>query len=166
MIPHFRGVALVTPASRAGSDETRTYVTRIYITDASLNPYKNSVDAEIGRTASYAAVGNAAASGSENWSVKAGAGETMSFRMEYIGGTPSYAEREGRPYSNVEPDFHRIYRYKQLSDLVMSVPAGVDRVEEHSFSTSIAELAPMFDGSEELIGIIRIPFYTRKTYLP
>ncbi len=49
MIPHFRGVALVTPASRAGSDETRTYVTRIYITDASLNPYKNSVGAEIGR---------------------------------------------------------------------------------------------------------------------
>ena len=165
-IPHHRAVVLVTPASQPASDKTRIYVTRIYVTDSSLNPYKNSVVAEIRRMSTLSAEGKAAASGSEDWSVKTSDGGTLSFRWRYTGGTPSYAEREGFPYSNVEPDFHRIYRFKQLTDLVMSVPAKVARATEHEFSTSIPELASMFDGSEELIGIMNIPFYLRRTYLP
>jgi hypothetical protein len=165
-IPHYRDIALATPASQANSGKTRMYVTRIYITDSSLNPYKNSVLAQISRTSTLTAEGNAAASGAEEWSLKTGDGGTLSFRMKYTGNTPSYSERDTFPYSNVEPDFHRIYRQKQLADLVMSVPAKVDRTTEHAFSTSIPELASMFDGSEELIGIVNIPFYWRKTFLP
>jgi len=164
--PHYRSVVLITPASQATSDKTRIYVTRIYSTDSSLNHYKNSVSAEIRRTSTLSAEGNAAASGSEDWSVKTSDGGTLSFRWKYTGGTPSYAEGEIFPYSNVEPDFHRIYRFKQLTDLVKSVPAKVARATEHEFSATIPELASMFDGSEELIGIINIPFYLRRTYLP
>jgi hypothetical protein len=165
-IPHFRDVVLVTPAKLATADKTRLYVTRIYVTDSSLNSYKNSVGAEISRASTLSAEGNAAASGSEEWSVKTSDGGTLSFRWKYTGGTPSYAEGESFPYSNVEPDFHRIYRFKQLTDLVMSVPAKVARATENEFSITIPELSSMFDGSEELIGIINIPFYLRRTYLP
>jgi hypothetical protein len=165
-IPHYRDVALATPASQATSDKTRLYATRVYITDSSLNHYKNSVSAKISRTSALSAEGNAAASGSEEWTVKTSDGGTLSFRMKYIGKTPSYAERESFIYSNVEPDFYRIYRQKHLTDLVKSVPAKVDRATEHAFSTTIPELASMFDGSEELIGIMNVPFYWRRTYLP
>lgn len=165
-IPHYRDVALATPANQANSDKTRMYATRVYITDSSLNHYKNSVSAEISRTSTLSSEGNAAASGSEEWSVKTSDGGTLSFRMKYIGKTPSYAEREVFIYSNVEPDFYQIYRQKHLTDLVMSVPAKVDRATEHAFSTTIPELASMFDGSEELIGILNVPFYWRQTYLP
>jgi hypothetical protein len=86
--------------------------------------------------------------------------------MKYIGKTPSYAEREVFIYSNIEPDLYRIYRQKHLTGLVKSAPAKVDRATDHAFSTTIPELASMFDGSEELIGIINVPFYWRRTYLP
>jgi hypothetical protein len=165
-IPQYRAAVLVTPASQANSEKPRIYVTRIYIADSSLNPYKNSVGAEIRRTSTLSAEGSGSATGSEEWSVKTSDGGMLSFRMKYSGKTLSLAERETFPYSSVEPDFHRIYRYKQLSDLIMSVPAKLDRVTEHEFSTSIPEMASMFDGSEELIGIVNIPFYWRQTYLP
>ncbi len=165
-IPHYRDVALVTPASQSNSDKTRMFATRVYITDSSLNPYKNSISAEISRTSKLSSEGNAAASGSEEWSVTTSDGATLSFRMKYIGKTPSYAEREVFIYSNVEPDFYRIYRQKHLTDLVKSVPAKVDRSTEHAFSTTIPELDSMFDGNEDLIGILNVPFYWRQTYLP
>jgi hypothetical protein len=98
--------------------------------------------------------------------VKTSNGGTLSFHMKYIGNTPSYAEQESFIYSNVDPDFYRIYRQKNLSNLVKSVPAKVDRATEHAFSTTIPELASMFDGSEELIGIVNVPVYWRQTYLP
>ncbi|BBO73808.1 hypothetical protein DSCW_12250 [Desulfosarcina widdelii] len=142
------------------------YATRVYATDSSLNPYKNSVSAMISRTSELSAEGNAAASGSEEWTVKTSDGGTLSFRMKYIGNTPSYGESESFIYSNVEPDFYRIYRQKHLTELVKSVSAKVDRTTEHAFSTTIPEMASMFDGSEELIGILNVPIYWRQTYLP
>jgi hypothetical protein len=66
----------------------------------------------------------------------------------------------------VNPDFYRIYRYQQIADLVRSVPAEVDRVDNFAFTTTIPEMAPMFDGSEKLVGIVNIPWYARRTYLP
>ncbi|WP_155302882.1 hypothetical protein [Desulfosarcina widdelii] len=165
-IPHFRDVALATLASQANSDKIRMYATRVYATDSSLNPYKNSVSAMISRTSELSAEGNAAASGSEEWTVKTSDGGTLSFRMKYIGNTPSYGESESFIYSNVEPDFYRIYRQKHLTELVKSVSAKVDRTTEHAFSTTIPEMASMFDGSEELIGILNVPIYWRQTYLP
>lgn len=86
--------------------------------------------------------------------------------MEYRGAVPSRSEREAKIYSNVEPDFYRIYRYEQLVDLVRSCPAEIDRVGDYAFSVSIEELAPVFDDNEELIGILRLPWYSRRTFLP
>jgi hypothetical protein len=165
-IPHYRDVALVTPASQATSGQIRMYATRVYITDSSLNPYKNSVSAKISRTSILSAECNSAASGSEEWTVKTSDGGKLSFRMKYIGKTLSYAERESFIYSNVGPDFYRIYRQMEITDLVKSVPDEVDRATEHAFLTTIPELASMFDGSEQLIGVINVPFYWRRTYLP
>lgn len=162
--PHYRGVALVSPATRG--DEMRLYVTRVYITDAEVNPYSNSIAAEIGRKATLEGSGNAPPSRSEEWSVEDEAGGTISFRLVHAGGPPGFAALEALPYSNVEPDFHRIYRYEQVADLVKSAPAGVDRVEDVSFTTTIEELMPMFDGSEEMLAIISVPWYLRHTYLP
>ena len=50
-----------------------------------------------------------------------------------------------RPYSAARPDFHRIYRYRQLVDVAMSRPMGKALDGEMEFSVSIDELAPLFD---------------------
>jgi len=160
----FRALALVSPARRG--EETRLFVTRVYITDDAVNPYKNSIRTAISRKAALEGAGNDAAKGREDWLVDDGAGGAIAFRMAYRGAPPRWSEREAMPYSSVEPDFHRIYRYQQVADLVHSGPAGVDRLDEYAFTTSIEELAPMFDGSEELVAIINIPWYSRRTFLP
>lgn len=162
--PLYRGVALVSLGGR--DEENRVFVTRVYITDAEVNPYKNSVAAAISRAASSEGAGNDPPSRVEAWSVETEDGGTLEVSLSFQAGIPSFAESEALPYSNVEPDFHRIYRYEQVVDLVSSTPAGVDRIEDFALTTTIEELAPMFDGSEELVAVIAVPWYLRHTYLP
>jgi hypothetical protein len=161
-----RGAALVSLASRDGSDETRAYVTRIYATPPDYDPYANAITARIGRNATLDGAGDAPRVRKEVWAVKPNGGGEMIFALSYEVGTPSWSKSEALPYSNTNPDFHRIYRYGQLTDLVMSVPAEKALAGEASFATTIPEIAPMFDGNERMIGVIAVPVYVREVFLP
>ena len=79
---------------------------------------------------------------------------------------PGVSEEESNIYSAVDPEHFRIYRYQQYVDLVKSEPADVDPVESLAFDVSIPELAPLFDGSERLGGILDVPGYMREIWLP
>jgi hypothetical protein len=162
----YRGVALVSPGSQEGPDETRAFVTRIYATPPGYDPYRNAISARIGRSANHEASDNAASVRTEKWTVNPVSGGEMAFSLTYKSGTPSWSEGQALPYSNIDPDFHRIYRYDQLVDLVMSVPAGKQLAGGSEFNTTIPEIAPMFDGNETLIGIISVPTYVRQVFLP
>jgi hypothetical protein len=77
---------------------------------------------------------------------------------------PAPAKAEALLYSAAKPDFYRIYRFEQSADEVRST--GADRVQKVVFKASGPKLAPLFDGSEQLIGVTSVPWYTRQTYLP
>ena len=47
-----------------------------------------------------------------------------------------------------------------------STATGIDRVSKFSFKASGPKLAPLFDGSQQLISITSVPFYSRTIYLP
>lgn len=160
----FRGVALASLATKA--NETRLYVTRIYATPPDYDPYGNAKTAEISRSAKLESARNVAPALFEGWSVAPKGGGEMTLKLSYQAGTPSWSEAEALPYSNVKPGFHRIYRYRQLADLAMSVPAGKALDGKADFASTIPELAPMFDGSEKMIGVVEIPVYLREVYLP
>ena len=162
----YRGVALVSPGSQEGSDETRTYVTRMYATPPGYDPYRNAINARIGRSATHEAADNAAPVRTEEWTVTPDSGGEMRFALSYKSGIPSWSKGQALPYSNIDPAFHRIYRYDQLVDLVMSIPAGKTLAGEAKFVSTIPEIAPMFDGNETLIAIISVPAYVRKVFLP
>jgi hypothetical protein len=51
-------------------------------------------------------------------------------------------------------------------DIVKSAPAGNDRAQGIKLSVTVPELRAMFDGTETLIGIAQIPWYTRQTLRP
>ena len=162
----YRGAALVSLASQAGSDEIRLYVTRIYATPLEYDPYSNAIHAGISRSATHKAVDNSAPVRTEEWTVKPEGGGEMILKLSYEAGIPTWSKGEVMPYSNTKPDFHRIYRYEQLADLVMSVPADKSLGGETTFTSTIPELAPMFDGSEKMISVIAIPVYVRQVFLP
>ncbi|PYM40419.1 MAG: hypothetical protein DME12_15695 [Candidatus Rokuibacteriota bacterium] len=69
-------------------------------------------------------------------------------------------------YSSVEPTFFRIYRVEQGLDVARSIPDGVDRVQVFQLRVAVPELAKLFDGTEQVVGVLALPFYLRNVYLP
>ncbi len=69
-------------------------------------------------------------------------------------------------YSAVEPTFFRIYRVEQGADVVKSVPANIDRVQNFKLTIGIQELRKIFDGSEKVVAVTMIPWYFRQVSVP
>ena len=81
-------------------------------------------------------------------------------------GVPANSKVEQKVYSAAKPDFFRIYRFEMASEVVRSVPTGVDRVSQVSFKATGGALGALFDGSQQLISVTSIPWYSRQVFLP
>lgn len=162
----YRGVAMVQPARAEGSEGTVFFVSHVYISDAAIDPYGNSVGAGVTRQVMASGTGGAPATARESWSVAPETGGGIALSVAYERSMPARGEREIEVRSGAEPDFHRIYRYTQYADLMLSVPGQVDRVESLALDVSVPELGAIFDGTEALVGILSLPWYMRETWLP
>ena len=144
----------------------RTYVTRVYEPAPLQNVYSNSVAGMVEHRVTSEAVGDITQR-QEYWVLRPDAGGSFTLDLRHIQGTLGWSEAgESRPYSSVTPDFFRIYRYDQLAELVMNAKLGRELNGEVSWRMDIADLADVFDGSEELTAIVSIPVYIREISLP
>ncbi|MCW3783356.1 hypothetical protein [Defluviimonas salinarum] len=157
----FRTTALVCLAKGEGSEEERTYATA-----ERYDPYGNGEAAEIRRSATLESAGTAAPKWAEEWTLAPESGGELTFTLRYQSGTPSWSASEALPYSNTNPDFHRIYRFDQLVDLAMSEPLGKALDGDMSLGSSVEGLAGLFDGSEKVVAAMVIPMYVREVFLP
>ena len=165
----FRVVALVAPAKHAQTGESALFVIRVFAPHEDIdlyNPYKNSVRATIRREQTLKSVDLGPGTGSELWELWDSAGGMLQLWIEYRRAVPSRVKPEFKPRSAVDPNFFRIYRVDQGSDLVKSIPAGIDRVQNYQLRVTVSELRKLFDGTEQLVGIIVIPWYVRQLSLP
>ncbi len=64
-----------------------------------------------------------------------------------------------------DPTLWRIYKFDAATDVVKSVPQGIDRVQGYTFGLTVPEYSRLFDGSEKLIGITLLPWYVRQTFV-
>ena len=161
-----RAMALIGLGKQIGGDGVRLYVYRIYATPQDYDPYGNAVQAGISRTTSTEGPANAGRARTEVWTVAPQGGGELGISARFTSGTRSWVSDEARPYSNMNPDFFRIYRYDQLVDLVTSTPVGKPLTGTFDFSSTVAELADVFDGSQEVVAIMDVPVYVREIYLP
>jgi hypothetical protein len=53
-----------------------------------------------------------------------------------------------------------------VTDIVKSIPAGIDRVQEYQLRVTVPEFGKLFDGTEQLVGIAVSPVYLREVFLP
>ncbi len=167
LTPHSsRAVALVNYGVKKGVKGVRTFITRVYETPPAVNPYGNSISANISRNASLSGPSSGPKIQQEVWSVKPETGGEINLSLSYQTGKPGWKSSKTTPYSNVNPNFYRIYKYQQLADLAMSSAIGRELKGEVSFKSSVAELAGVFNGSESLVGILTIPVYKREISLP
>lgn len=163
-----RILALVAPGKHSGTGETASVALRLFTASPSYvpGPYKNAVSATVQRERTVRGPNLEPASGRESWAVRDTAGGSLELRFDYQGGVPSRGRTEAKVYSNVEPNFFRIYRVDQGTDVVKSIPDGIDRVQNYQLRVGIAELGKLFDGSERVVSIAVVPWYVRQVFLP
>ena len=72
---------------------------------------------------------------------------------------------ESKVHSAVHPDFYRIYRVEQAVDVIRGAD-GTDRVRSYLFKASGPFLSTVFNGSEQLVSITSLPWFSRQAFLP
>lgn len=102
----------------------------------------------------------------ELWELKADDGGSIDIQLRYSPALASKAKVEAKVFSAARPEFYRIYRIEQATDVVRSTATGVDRIGKLTISTSGRKLAELFDGAERVISVTSIPWYSRQVYLP
>jgi len=163
-----RILALVVPGKHSGTGETASLVARLFSADPSYvpSPYKNAVPGQIRRERIIRESNTEPGSGREMWTVRDSAGGVVELAFDYVGGLPARSKGEAKIYSAVEPAFFRIYRWEQGADVVKSVPANIDRVQNFKLTIGIQELKKTFDGSEKVVSVTMLPWYLRQVSLP
>lgn len=125
--------------------------------------YLTATTATVERTVSGEAEAHARVQ--EAWTFAAASGERVELRVSYRRGPVAKAHAEQVLRSAKTPAFQRTYRIDQAADVVRSASTP-DRVDQLSFRATGPTLAPIFDGTEQLLGVTSIPFYVREISIP
>jgi hypothetical protein len=164
----FRVVALVVPAKKKGTDAVVPMVVGGFASTPSYVPgaYGNEdlASATIDRHAHTDPTGKTNVE--ESWEFKGDGGDAIGLQLQYDRGVATRSKAEVMPHSGVKPDFYRIYRIEQAADVVRSAATSTDRAQKYTFKATGAKLSTLFNGSEQLVSITSLPFYTRQVSLP
>jgi hypothetical protein len=160
-----RLITVTIPAKKTGSETRGSMAFRLYSASASGVPgvYGVAVRASTTTERKVRIDPAGTATVEESWDIRSDDGDIIQLQIQYVRGVLTPGKEEGRFYSLVRPDFYRIYRSEVLMDVVRG-PA-TDRIQKIIFKASGPKLAPFFEGSEQLIGVTSVPWYTRRTYL-
>ena len=102
----------------------------------------------------------------ESWQLKADSGEAVSLDAQYLRGPLATEKSQARVYSQAKPEFSRIYRYEQTVDSLRENGVASDRLKKLAFKATGGKFASIFDGTEQLVAVSSIAWYTREIYLP
>ena len=158
-------VVFAAPANRIGSDEIAPMVIGGFF-HGSIGPYEvyHPATLTVDRRSRTEAAGLTTLQ--ETWQAKADDGEALEVQAEFMRGAPTRDMFEAKIYSAARPDFYRIYRVEQLTDVALSVPSGINRVSKFNIRATGRKFSRLFDGSERLICVSSVPVYRRSLYLP
>ena len=164
----YRVAAVVIPAKKKGTEATVPMVVTGLASIPSYAPGPYGVFAPASATVDRHV--HTDPSGKSNideaWEFKADGGDLVQLELQYVRGSLARSKVETMPHSAVKPEFYRIYRIEQAADVVRSTASGTDRAQKYLFKATGGKLSQIFDGSEQLISITSLPFYSRQVSLP
>lgn len=161
----YRMMALIVPGVDSESGEKSTFIARVYSPGEGAGPYKTAVQSDVRHSVSLSGAGSEPLSGRHVWQIEQD-GRSLEIAFDYVAGVPGRKAGESVLSTPLDASVKRIYRYDQLTDVVLSTAKGIDRTSNVLVRVEIPELAAMFDGTETLIGLADRPFYTRTTWKP
>ena len=92
-------------------------------------------------------------------------GDSLDVYLRFTPASPVPSTFDSKTYSAAKPGFYRIYRGNQGNDLLRA-PGAADRVQQITVTASGPHLAKFFDGSQQLVSVVSLPWYHRATFLP
>ena len=103
----------------------------------------------------------------EAWEFAAPSGERLELRLKYERAAGRKSNNEVKFFSSIKPDFYQIFKIDQSVDIMRNATVQVrDRVKEFSYKAGGGKIAPLFDGSERVVSIDALHWYSRGIYLP
>lgn len=162
-----RFIAFLIPAVDPQTGERAVFMARIFSAHEAAVPgrYRNAVLASVTREQTVAG-GGVDAVCSERFALSDAGGGTVEVRLRYRRGIPSRMTWPTTMRSAADPSIVRVYRSEALIDVVRSLPAGIDRVEDYDLRVTVPEFGDLFDGSERLVSIAVVPWFVRQEYEP
>jgi hypothetical protein len=159
----YRYVLFGMPVRKKGSDSTNLMLID-GLSPGGAGPYGIAEKAadNVQRTVRY---GSGGASAEQSWEFKGG-GEAVSLKAQFDEGQLAREKSESHVYSQVKPQFSRIYRYDERMEVVRGAGVAAGRLKSFTFKAEGGKLAGIFDGSEQLIAFISVPSYSRDIYVP
>ncbi|KMO20301.1 hypothetical protein SQ03_06185 [Methylobacterium platani JCM 14648] len=157
-------VILSVPARKA--DETAFAIVAAY-SDAATAPgfYKVGKPAKVSLERAVR-VTNLSGKVEETWSVAGEAGERIDFRIGYERLQPGRAQFDSRNVSAADGQVRRTYRIDQGLVVLASTPNGVDKTTGLTFRATGGLPGTLFDGSQQLVSAVSLPWYSRQLYVP
>jgi len=161
-----RYLVFAVPARNTQTGEMAAVVIRGFRSNDLPGPYKNFVLATVLREQRHKGANQEAGVVDDSWEIRDARGGMIELMVQYQRTLLSRAKSEQKLYSAVEPSFFRIYRVDSAADIVKSVPTNINRVQKYQMRITVPELSKLFDGTEQLVGVIIIPLYLRQIFLP
>jgi hypothetical protein len=161
------GVIVAAVKSRA-TGKPAFAVLRGFSPSSELVPgyYKVNVSAEVEHEIASAAKALEPGRAKEAWKVKAASGDAFRIRVEYARGVPARAQREMLIFSTAQEGLYRTYRTDEVTDLIRSVPAKIDRAKKLEYSFAIRDMADLFGRETRLVAAMANPVHLRKVFVP
>ena len=161
-----RTIVIGVPVKMQGSETRGMMLFGGLTTGAAPGVYSVFAKSSVTSQRMFRTGADGAATVEEAWDAKSDAGDTLQLQLHYVRGVASTEKVDARIYSGAKPEFYRIYRYTQAVDVVRGAGAAPERVKSFTFKAAGPNLAPLFDGTEQLISIMALPYYSRQIFLP
>ena len=158
--------ALALASLGKNGDQVRLFVLRIYNTKPEPDPYGVNVAAEVMRKTGVEVSADDKRQRSDEWVIQTAENEKLTFVLDYETGNRNWAPAEALPYSATDPDFSRIYRVNQLTDLIASKALEKPASGTFALTNGLSDLSSILDGSEDIVAVIDVPMYVREIFLP
>jgi hypothetical protein len=163
----YRSVGLSVPAKQNGTETTVSMVVGGLSSPSGYapGPYGNFVAAKSTIARTLRTDDQDVSSAEEAWHFEGESGDSIQLDLQFVRGIAARSKLEAKVHSATKPDFYRIYRIEQAFDVIRSAD-GTDRVQKYFFKASGPLLSTLFNGSEQLISITSMPWFSRQAFLP
>jgi len=160
-----RYVAFLVPAVHSQTGEKVQFMARV------LAAHPASIPGRFGNAAAAAVLREHTLAGTdletvctELFELRTGSQGCVELRLRYRRGVPERITWPTNLRSTSDPALARSYRSEALVDIVRSIPAGINRVEAYSLRVTVPGLTTSFDGTERLVSITAVPWFTRQEF--